>query len=82
MEEADLKIEKEIQKYEEKIQILDEEHTEKYNKLKHKLDGEVTEKDFYFRELQKLKGESNYLYEGGFGTFTIAFENPFFHQLL
>lgn len=39
-------------------------------------------KESYYIELQRRKGETNNLYEGGHGTFTIAFENPFYQQLL
>ena len=39
-------------------------------------------KEEYFLELQKLKQESSYLYQGGFGTFSLAFENPVFPKLV
>ena len=39
-------------------------------------------KESYYIELQRRKGETNNLYEGGFGTFTLAFENPFYNELL
>ena len=40
------------------------------------------ERERYFNELQKFKGQSNNLYEGGFGTFTLAFENPFYKSMM
>ena len=40
------------------------------------------ERERYYNELQKFKGQSNNLYEGGFGTFTLAFENPFYKSMI
>lgn len=46
--------------------------------LKRELEEEKKSKDSYYIELQRRKGETNNLYEGGFGTFTLAFENPYY----
>ena len=42
----------------------------------------TTEKESLYIDLQRRKGETNNLYEGGYGTFTLAFENPFYNQLV
>jgi hypothetical protein len=39
-------------------------------------------KQEYFKELKKQKRESCGLYSGGYGSFTIAFENPVHAKLL
>ena len=44
-----------------------------------KLEEETKAKENYYIELQRRKGETNNLYDGGFGTFTLAFENPFYN---
>lgn len=55
--------------------------TEKMH-LEKQIEDEKTIKEEYFLELQKLKQESSYLYQGGFGTFTIAFENPVYPKMV
>ena len=53
---------------------------------------EIAEKEYLFDEMQqnymrvsqevkKLKAESSDLYKGGWGTFSLAFENPMFFEL-
>ena len=39
------------------------------------------QKQQYHLELQKQKQESCGFYQGGFGTFTIAFENPVYAKI-
>ena len=57
-------------------------HEQQIAELKATIAEEVKLKETYFIELQRRKGETNNMYEGGFGTFTLAFENPFYNQLL
>lgn len=61
---------------------MNEQHQEEIKELKLKLAEETKKKDGYYVDLMRRKGETNNLYEGGFGTFTLAFENPFYQQLL
>ena len=46
--------------------------------LKKELEEVTKLKDSFYIELQRRKGETNNLYEGGYGTFTLAFENPYY----
>ena len=65
----------------EKLLML-EQHNATVEELQYKLSEQTKLKEAYFIELQRRKGETNNLYEGGFGTFTLAFENPFYSQLI
>lgn len=42
---------------------------------------ERVKKENYYSELKKQKSESTALYQGAFGTFSIAFENPLHTKL-
>ena len=68
--------------FEHQMEEIKEEQDFKIKELVVKLEVESKQKDDYYIELQRLKGETNNLYEGGFGTFTLAFENPYYNQLL
>ena len=64
------------------MEILKIEFEDQHKSLVSQLEEAEKDKDAYYHELQKLKGHSNNMYEGGFGTFTLAFENPFYQRLL
>jgi GTP cyclohydrolase II len=55
-----------------------EEQLKKINKEKIE---ERVKKENYFSELKKQKNETTGLYQGAFGTFSIAFENPLHTKL-
>lgn len=61
---------------------MKEQHELVLQEINARLESETQQKELYYTDLQRRKGETNNLYEGGFGTFTLAFENPFYNQLL
>ena len=74
---------KEFDEYKEQQELeraeLEEQHNQTMIDLNSRLEDETKQKEFYYTDLQRRKGETNNLYEGGFGTFTLAFENPFYN---
>lgn len=74
---------KEFDEYKEQQELeraeLEEQHNQTMIDLNTRLEDETKQKEFYYTDLQRRKGETNNLYEGGFGTFTLAFENPFYN---
>lgn len=58
------------------------EHFDAISQIKGQLAEETILKERFYIDLQKLKGNANNIYEGGYGTFSLAFENPFYVQLI
>ena len=63
------------------LKTMDDEYKQDKLEIEQKLNIVHQEREKYYNELQKFKGQSNNLYEGGFGTFTLAFENPFYKSM-
>ena len=61
---------------------LEEKYNESMTEISQQLAEEIKQKEAYYIELQRRKGETNNMYEGGLGTFTLAFENPYYQQLI
>jgi len=84
--QIEIETRRELEEYKQQAEykLLHSEHIAKENEknlIKQIQDEQATKEDYYL-ELQKLKRESIYLYQGGFGTFNIAFENPIYPKLL
>lgn len=50
-------------------------------KLEYQIEEEQTKMSIILNENRQLRGASSDLYEGGWGTFALAFENPAFVEL-